>query len=79
MVSPLRYNEMVNLEIDRKFVRHYAVKFDGNNYSNGVYFYQLIANGNVITKKFVLMKQINLSSLGCSTIAEVQALRKNSL
>lgn len=35
----------------------YEVKWDGSNFTSGIYFYQLITDGNVIdTKKLVLMK-----------------------
>jgi ligand-binding sensor domain-containing protein len=35
---------------------NYEVKFDGNNYSSGLYFYRLEANGFVQTKKMTLIK-----------------------
>lgn len=34
----------------------YQVKFDGSRFASGVYFYRLEADGNSITKNFVLMK-----------------------
>jgi hypothetical protein len=34
----------------------YTVKFDGSNLSSGVYLYHIHAEGNVITRKMVLMK-----------------------
>ena len=34
----------------------YEVKFDGSNYSSGVYFYRLIAGGYTETRKLVLLK-----------------------
>ena len=55
-VIDLLGREIETLENEEKSAGSYSVKFDGSNFSSGVYFYQLIANGNVITKKFVLMK-----------------------
>ncbi len=34
----------------------YEVKFDGNNYPSGTYFYHLEANGITQTKKMILLK-----------------------
>jgi len=34
----------------------YKINFDGSNYSSGVYFYSLIIDKNIITKKFILLK-----------------------
>jgi hypothetical protein len=34
----------------------YGVRFDGNNYSTGIYFYRMETNGFTQTKKFVLIK-----------------------
>ena len=46
---------------EEKASGNYEVKFSvetrcGESLPSGVYFYQLIAGGNVITKKFILMK-----------------------
>ena len=35
---------------------HYEVQFDGSRFASGVYFYRLVAEGQIITKKMVLMK-----------------------
>lgn len=48
--------ELEILVSEEKIVGSFSVKFDGSNYSSGIYFYQLLTNGMVITKKFVLMK-----------------------
>lgn len=34
----------------------YDVQWDGANYSSGIYFYKLIAGGNVVTRKMILTK-----------------------
>ena len=35
----------------------YEINVDGTNYPSGVYFYQLLADGNIIdTKKFIVLK-----------------------
>lgn len=48
--------ELETLVSEEKNVGFYSVKFDGGNFSSGTYFYQLITNEKVITKKFVLIK-----------------------
>jgi hypothetical protein len=54
--------DFLGRELSTLFERHlnpggYEVDFDGSNYSSGTYFYRLIADGNVIdTKKLVLIK-----------------------
>ncbi len=41
---------------EEKSAGSYSVKFDASNLSSGTYFYQLITNEKVITKKIVLIK-----------------------
>ena len=48
--------EIETLVNEVKSIGNYSVKFDGSKYSSGIYFYQLITNEKIITKKFVLLK-----------------------
>ena len=48
--------ELETLVSGEKNVGSYSVKFDGSKLPSGIYFYQLITNEKVITKKFVLLK-----------------------
>lgn len=48
--------DLETLVSEEKIVGFYSVKFDGSKFSSGTYFYQLITNEKVITKKFVLLK-----------------------
>jgi hypothetical protein len=34
----------------------YEVEFDGTDYPSGVYFYKLVADGYIETKKMILLK-----------------------
>jgi hypothetical protein len=56
-VYDLLGREVVILVNEKQNSGTYEVKFDGSNYSTGVYFYRLLADGNIIdTKKLVLIK-----------------------
>lgn len=55
-ICDLLGREITTLVNDEKPVGKHSILFDGNNLSSGVYFYQLIADGKVLTKKLVLMK-----------------------
>jgi type IX secretion system substrate protein len=49
--------EIATLVNEKQHPGSYNVRFDGSNYSSGVYFYKLITDGNVIdTKKLVISK-----------------------
>lgn len=48
--------EIETLVNEEKSVGNYSLRFDGSKYSSGIYFYQLITNEKIITKKFVLIK-----------------------
>ena len=49
-------NEIVTLVSEQKSPGTYKVEFNGKNLASGIYFYQLITNGLVDTKKMLLMK-----------------------
>ena len=48
--------EVTRIVNDVKSTGKHSVLFDGNNLSSGIYFYQLITNEIVLTKKLVIMK-----------------------
>jgi photosystem II stability/assembly factor-like uncharacterized protein len=50
--------ELIQILVNKKLnAGEYKADFDGTNYSSGVYFYSLFANGNLIeTKKMILIK-----------------------
>ena len=48
--------EITTLVNEEKSPGNYEVKFDGSKISSGVYLYQLLVDGKVFTKKFVLIK-----------------------
>lgn len=48
--------EVATIVNDEKSAGSYSIVFDGNKLSSGIYFYQLITNQEVLTKKFVLIK-----------------------
>lgn len=39
-----------------KTAGEYSVRYNGNNLPGGVYFYKLESGGNIITRKFILLK-----------------------
>ncbi|MGE5430773.1 MAG: T9SS type A sorting domain-containing protein [Syntrophomonadaceae bacterium] len=39
-----------------KSAGNYTVRYNGNNLPGGVYFYKLESGGNILTKKFILLK-----------------------
>lgn len=50
-------NESAVLVDENKNAGSHEVRFEGNNFSNGIYFYRLEADGNIIdTKRMVLLK-----------------------
>jgi hypothetical protein len=48
--------EVETLVNEEKKTGSYTIKFDANNLSSGIYFYQLMTKDQVITKKMILMK-----------------------
>lgn len=48
--------EVAAIVNEEKSAGKYSVLFNGNNLSSGIYFYQLLADDIILTKKFVLMK-----------------------
>lgn len=48
--------EVATIVSEEKSAGKYSVLFNGNNLASGIYFYQLITNEKVLTKKLVLMK-----------------------
>ncbi len=48
--------EVATLVDGRENAGKYSVTFDGSRFASGVYFYRLDANGNVFTKKLILIK-----------------------
>ena len=49
-------NEMATLVDENKQAGMYEVKFDASNLASGIYFYKLLADGFVSTKKMILLK-----------------------
>lgn len=49
-------NEIATLVNEEKSPGYYTIKFDASNCSSGVYFYQLITEGFIETKKMLLIK-----------------------
>ncbi len=49
-------NEVATLVNEEKPAGNYTVKFNGSNLSSGIYFYQIIAGANSITRKMILLK-----------------------
>lgn len=50
-------NEIATLVNEKKNPGSYEVEFDGSEYSSGIYFYSLYADGKLIdTKRMVLLK-----------------------
>lgn len=49
-------NEVATLVNEKQNRGRYSVEFDGSNFSSGVYFYKLIANGISTTMKMLLIK-----------------------
>ena len=50
-------NELAVLVDELQNVGNYSYKFDASNYTSGIYFYRLLADGSIIsTKKMVLIK-----------------------
>ena len=49
-------NEVATLVDENKPAGTYEVKFDAANLASGIYFYKLIADGYISTKKMVLLK-----------------------
>ena len=45
-----------NLVNDMKKPGLYSVQFEANQFSSGIYFYQLKSNNTIITKKFIVIK-----------------------
>lgn len=48
--------EVATIVNEEKSAGKYSVLFDGNNLSSGIYFYQLLTDDIILTKKLVLMK-----------------------
>lgn len=48
--------EIATIVNEEKSAGKYSVLFNGNNLSSGIYFYQLIADDIILTKKFVFIK-----------------------
>ena len=49
--------QLLTTVLDKELLKgHHKITFDGSNYSSGVYFYQLVTNDYISTKKFILMK-----------------------
>ncbi|MEG8948154.1 T9SS type A sorting domain-containing protein [Rosettibacter firmus] len=49
-------NEITTLVDQFKNIGNYEIEFNANHLSSGVYFYQLVAENNVLTKKLILIK-----------------------
>ncbi|MBK8553831.1 MAG: T9SS type A sorting domain-containing protein [Ignavibacteria bacterium] len=49
-------NEITTLVEGKKIAGTYEIDFDGSNMSSGIYFYKLITDGFVVTKRMVLLK-----------------------
>jgi hypothetical protein len=49
-------NEITTLVNEEKPTGEYEVGFDGSGLTSGVYFYQLISETKVLTKKMILLK-----------------------
>ncbi len=55
-VFDLLGQEVKTLVNEYKFAGEHQIQFDGSNLSNGVYFYRIIMDDNIKTKKMLLMK-----------------------
>ncbi|HSP88669.1 MAG TPA: T9SS type A sorting domain-containing protein, partial [Ignavibacteriaceae bacterium] len=49
-------NELKTLVDEFQRPGFYNIKLDGSNFSSGVYFYRIIANNFISTKKLILLK-----------------------
>lgn len=49
-------NEVANLINEHKEPGHYSIEFNGSGLSSGIYFYQLVAENFILTKKMILLK-----------------------
>ncbi|MEE9432419.1 MAG: T9SS type A sorting domain-containing protein [Melioribacteraceae bacterium] len=56
IVYDLLGKEIETILDEEKNAGNYSINFDGSNLSNGVYYYSLITNGKLLTKKMLLMK-----------------------
>jgi len=55
-VFDLLGKEVITLVNETKEAGYYTVEFDGSNFASGVYFYKLLTNNFVETKRMVLIK-----------------------
>jgi hypothetical protein len=56
IVYDLRGRKIFSLLNDKLEAGSYEITWDASNYSSGIYFYRLITNNFIITKKSILIK-----------------------